>query len=518
MAHKRHILTSYIKDYLRQRAHNEGYGSVTAYLDALVGDGGKVITGELDAIGSGESTAAALSRLRDAVALYQRHAAAIESHRQDVASAIAGSQDHTLQAVEDAQAALSAALQAWQQDINAPQQGMLQTGTMSASAAASRVQGAAQALQGGLAAFFMPPQRAAAQGMPTMAQPCQCCTGLLLLIDIPSLIDRCILYIYMKANKPLSYNDDDAAPAKPMGGYHYVYATVSEVMERVQLYTAQKARVLARVNAKTDPELQQLGLEGGAEMYAVSQQEGTLMQQFIKEACTLIGATLNITPDMSLRIKHNNLIRTKTLDRIREAMSDAVYYWCLFRWYELLEVEYQIKSMHQKYSDALALLQSMLAPFNEISNKEAMLTNYLHQAASMLWRRMSGYAPKGINYLFKELLNDHNQDSANDYAVVGRDSDIIPDGYENLIEQYLDEVGRLADNLLANKAAFLLNATQQAMQSKALRIAECAGEAMYRYALSAWYGQCDDRDEQALHASYWEDERCKLTMLIGNDF
>jgi hypothetical protein len=54
--------------------------------------------------------------------------------------------------------------------------------------------------------------------------------------------------------------------ALPIDGYHYVHSPESEVLERVQRYTAQKARVLARINAKTDPELQQLGLEGGVEM------------------------------------------------------------------------------------------------------------------------------------------------------------------------------------------------------------------------------------------------------------
>jgi hypothetical protein len=233
-----------------------------------------------------------------------------------------------------------------------------------------------------------------------------------------------------------------------------------------------------------------------------------LFEQFLREAAGLLGIEYNAA-QMVLTIKKYGVITAGMLAALRDLVTSALTQWALFRWYEMAGHGDEIKLRRAAFDTAFAGVQAIFALFNEQEKQNAMLTYFLHEAASQLWRRMSGYAPQGISFLFDNGKSDYDGDGSEDYGVYEEIAD-------NAIEDFLDEIGQLTNAVLGGKAAFLLNATAAAVQTKALRIAENIGEAMYHYALAEWYGMQEDRTEQAKHTADFKLARGNMMVIICN--
>ena len=199
--------------------------------------------------------------------------------------------------------------------------------------------------------------------MPAIADACAgtgalppLCAGqdLLLLIDIPAVLERASLYIYQRKNllaekagkvKPFFENQNTALTPFINGGYYKITIDVNTVWDSVYRYTAQKARFIAHAEMQAQKTLPAgAGTERGIDLWAFSGQEKDkgLFEQFLREAAGLLGIEYNASA-MTLLIHKYGIITGGMLASLRDALNTAAAQYVLYRWYELAGLEAEVK-------------------------------------------------------------------------------------------------------------------------------------------------------------------------------
>jgi hypothetical protein len=505
--------------------------AIAAYFAGLAeGTASVVSVGDYSDAAAAQQTQQALENLQGLLAAIE---AANAQAAQDAADIELLRQFNTHPSSAEYQAAL-AALGEMLAQIQAQQAegttGGVVVGDYPDAAASQAADDAMEALGSGFGAFFAPMSLEDA-GIGTLDAPWDTNYGeggqtsslrgkLIILASIAALTNKLALYIYQrktliaaKEGKMMPLLDlPKEVPDKFIDedGNYKVEIDTETLFANVYRYTAQKSRFIVAAEVQAQKSLPPgASVERGADLWAFSEQEKAhgLFDQFLNEAIGLIGGNIDGNNNIQIKIKKTEIITGGMLLSLQKNVMLGLTDYILMRFYEMAGLADEIKLRQGGYTLAYSQVMGILNLCAEAGKQEAMLMDFMREGAAQVWKRVSGYCPEGVPFIF-----NHTTETDGDVAA-----------YKTIaaIEGGLYDEADAVQALFGERSALMLNVPQRnvgalhatPLQKKALTLAEYFVDAVYHFALAAWYGMQEDRTEQAKHTQDYE--RARGGMMVG---